>query len=362
MHPLTSLRFFAAMYVVLFHTAPVMQQKPLPQSWLAAFLSKGYVSVSFFFLLSGYILAIVYLREGRPVQARRFWAARFARVYPLLFAALLLDLPRFLHYELSRHALAQSLLNTGAMLSADALLLQAWSMRLQGLDAPSWSLSVEALFYALFPVLGWALWKRRREQIAGTALFLYAGGQCGIYAVSHALPPSITLYQPLLHLPTFLLGICLAKWQGFEGRVNGSPGTVRLYSALIAAVLLCAAALLGHLPYVLLQDGLLAPVFAALIWACSYPGTHIARWLSAPWLVLLGEASYGLYLVHMPVLGYFARLGGPLTGLFYAVYLAASISLSVLSFRFFEAPTRRWILRLFGVIPRETMELASSAQ
>ena len=367
MHPLTSLRFLAALYVVLFHTAPLMQQDPPPRNWQAELLAKGYISVGFFFLLSGYILAYVYLRKGRPVQLQRFWAARLARVYPLLLVALLLDLPRFLHHELMKHALGLSLLNAAAMFSAEALLLQAWSMRLQGMDAPSWSLSAEALFYLLFPALGWVLWRLRGAQLAAAAGLIYAGGQMMVYLAARALPPSITLYQPLLHLPTFALGICLAKWQVSGAHLSRSPGSfpgrARIYLALTAAVaIFLAVVYLGELPYVHLQDGLLAPVFAALIWALSYAETRIARWLSVPWLVLLGEASYGLYLIHMPVLGYFAQTGKPLTGPLYVAYIAATISLSVASFQFFETPMRRWILGVFHIVPRESVELASNAQ
>jgi len=82
-HPLTSIRFFAAFYVVLYHT----RWGVTPGSALDQSLSMGTASVSFFFLLSGYILALVYLRDGQPVPKRKFYVARFARIYPLYFAA-----------------------------------------------------------------------------------------------------------------------------------------------------------------------------------------------------------------------------------------------------------------------------------
>ena len=94
-HALTSLRFFAAFYVVCFHS--LWNGTFLPSlhrnSYLGKLIHLGYSQVSFFFLLSGYILAFVYLRDNRPIAARKFFLARFARIYPLLFLALLADTP-----------------------------------------------------------------------------------------------------------------------------------------------------------------------------------------------------------------------------------------------------------------------------
>jgi hypothetical protein len=66
-HALTSIRFFAVFYVVLFHT----KWGITPGSALDQILSMGTASVCFFFLLSGYVLALVYLREGQPVPSHR---------------------------------------------------------------------------------------------------------------------------------------------------------------------------------------------------------------------------------------------------------------------------------------------------
>lgn len=90
---LAGLRFFAAIYIVLFHHG---------RSALASFskyvyrLSNyGYVSVSFFFVLSGFVLAYIYLdrKKESSLDFRRFWVARFARIYPLYLFALIVSLP-----------------------------------------------------------------------------------------------------------------------------------------------------------------------------------------------------------------------------------------------------------------------------
>src|SRR5487761_828074 len=89
--PLTSIRFFAAFYVLLFHAERNLAALGWVPRVLMRIVGLGYVSVSFFFLLSGFILALVYLKDGRPVTRRRFYWARVARIYPLYLAAMLLD-------------------------------------------------------------------------------------------------------------------------------------------------------------------------------------------------------------------------------------------------------------------------------
>jgi peptidoglycan/LPS O-acetylase OafA/YrhL len=74
-HALTSLRFFAAFYVVLYHTYPYAFPHTAG-TLIANIFSIGYISVSFFFLLSGYILAMVYLRKGDTVRKPNFYVAR----------------------------------------------------------------------------------------------------------------------------------------------------------------------------------------------------------------------------------------------------------------------------------------------
>ena len=81
--PLTSARFFAALYVMLFHSVPTIPSQGNPHGVLTRIIGLGYVGVPFFFLLSGFILAIVYLKNSTPIDKRKFYLARFARIYPL---------------------------------------------------------------------------------------------------------------------------------------------------------------------------------------------------------------------------------------------------------------------------------------
>src|SRR5271157_4919795 len=88
---ITSLRFLAAFHVALFHMDAMGAITGPP--WLKTFAGIGYVGVSFFFVLSGFIL--VYTYAGRDIVLGEFWQTRFARIYPAYLFSLILTFPFF---------------------------------------------------------------------------------------------------------------------------------------------------------------------------------------------------------------------------------------------------------------------------
>ncbi|MBB5057160.1 peptidoglycan/LPS O-acetylase OafA/YrhL [Granulicella aggregans] len=374
-HPLTSLRFFAAFFVVIYHTLgnlvrgrflPANINTPHPADALpnfgSRFLSIGFVSVSFFFLLSGYILAIVYLRREKPIDRRKFFIARFARVYPLFFITLLMDLPFSFRMLARLSSMHHAMLKIPINFVVETLMLHAWLVKFSGINFPNWSLSAEAVFYLSFPFIGLPLWRLRGKARWTAAVLLFVGGQALVFAWSTSFDLSPLQPIPLLHLSTFALGILLASWQ-FDAR-RQSPKPWQAYAALVAAAIVMVAAVETSpwIPLHNLGDGILAPIFMLLIWALSSSATGLSRMLSVRWLVVLGEASFGLYLLHIPVLHIFESVHSIAQPWAYALYLALTIILSVLSFYFVEAPLRRWILASFDRHPRESLEAASIAQ
>ncbi len=368
-HALTSLRFFAALFVVQFHAMWGFLPSVTHETWLGRVVTLGFVSVSFFFLLSGYILGVVYLRGGGPVRARDFFRARFARVYPLFFLTLVLDTPNLFLARLGTYGLKSAVVKTSVTFLGNAAMLQAWILQLRGIDNPNWSLSVETIFYLSFPLLGVALWKLRGASLWLVAGLVYVGGQAVVLLVAPHLnaDPDLAKFLPLLHLSTFALGVLVARWQSLQPR-RVSPGaapwlvTPWLVALLAAAGFAAVVYFAPAIPTANLYDGLLAPIFIGVIWAFSHPEWLPAKLLSAKWLVVLGEASFGLYLFHIPVLHLFEHLGWSRRTPFFPLYLASAIGLSVVSFYFFETPMRKWILKRGRGHVKETMEVASDAQ
>ena len=93
LNALTTLRFFAALHVVLFHMR-VVGILPGGPWWYQNFASIGFVGVNFFFVLSGFIL--VYTYDGQQLNAAKFWRARFARIYPAYALSLVVAAPFFM--------------------------------------------------------------------------------------------------------------------------------------------------------------------------------------------------------------------------------------------------------------------------
>lgn len=342
---LTSVRFFAAIYVALFHMV-----RPYTQwGWFAGMFENGYLGVSFFFLISGFILTYSHAQEyeaglGRP---EKFWIARFARIYPVYFLSMLyagwLSRAEFQH---GLHSLAYI---------ADLLVVQSWSVRMVNyFNVPAWTISVEAFFYLVFPFLVMRLRPRSAARAAlGVGVFWILAIALPAYATLRFPGPAwheastdagagfiFRLRRlPLVMLPQFLAGISLGWWfVRFRPTERASAwlawgGTTATIVALFLA---------NHMPFILLHNGLLIPLFAAVLLGLCQKNA-ISRLLGWAPLVLLGEASFALYMFH------FLINGEPIFGRDYnfrsaALKLAFVIPLSILLHLYVERPGRRVIL------------------
>jgi peptidoglycan/LPS O-acetylase OafA/YrhL len=358
---LTSLRFFAALHVVFFH---FLAFKILPsQGWLGQISSIGYVGVSFFFVLSGFIL--VYTYAGRDTQARDFWRARFARIYPAFAFSLLLTGPFFFFAALMLNVPFFAWFSTHLRLVVLLVpfLLQAWvPLAALAWNSVAWSLSDEAFFYLLFPFLKKRFLKISLPGLAGVALVCWAVSVAMSWTyvlrnpdhlrvidadVLNAFWLNAVKFHPFARLPEFLLGMaCGALF--LKSRKDAKPGSsAKLALPLVLAGLVIAATVAhfsARIPYTVLHTSLLAPAFAAIIFGFALQ----PRWgalLNWKPLVFLGDASYSLYLLHSFFLGpfFFTQTGAPRhRGVgWYFLYFVLALAISGLVYRFIEAPSRR---------------------
>jgi peptidoglycan/LPS O-acetylase OafA/YrhL len=358
---LTSLRFFAALHVVFFH---FLAFKILTsQGWFGQISSIGYVGVSFFFVLSGFIL--VYTYEDRDISAAAFWRARFARIYPALAFSLLLTGPFFFYAALKLNVpfFAWSSAHLKLVTFLVLFLLQAWvPFAALAWNPVAWSLSDESFFYLLFPFL-----KKRVLKIGVPGLLVLGFAW---WTVSLAISWTYVLrnpdhlqvmdadalnafwmnavkFHPLARLPEFLLGMaCGAVF--LKTRKEAKPENDRkLALPLVLAGLLIAATVAHYsvrIPYPVLHTSLLAPAFAAIIYGFALRPAWGAPLAWKP-LVFLGDASYSLYLLHSFFMGpfFYTQTGVPRhrgPG-WYFLFFVLVLGLSGLVYRFIEEPSRR---------------------
>src|SRR5258708_2037575 len=352
---LTSLRFFAAFHVVIFHFQAM--QIFIGPVWFQKLSSIGYVGVSFFFVLSGFIL--VYTYAGRPMILKNFWRARFARIYPAYAFSLLVTAPFFFYAVLTMNipffvwAKAHLKLASALVLS----LLQAWvPAAALTWNAVAWSLSVEAFFYVLFPFLVLVLVRCSQPQLllVAAASWLTSLVLSGSYVVLN--PDHLTVvnadvlgafwlnalkFNPLARLPEFLSGMACG-FLFLRSRRESKLASLLVLSgvaALVVVVFFSAA-----IPYPILHTALLAPAFAAIVYRVALR-RNLSTILENRWLVLCGDASYSLYLLHSMIVGmYFHSTTGRLryqspVGILGFVLIAVTIS--TLVYRLIEEPARR---------------------
>jgi peptidoglycan/LPS O-acetylase OafA/YrhL len=366
-YPLTSLRFFAAFLVVLHHTVEGVAPRVLRPGWLNRLHQYTGATVLLFFILSGYVLAVVYLEPGKPISKRHFWLARFARIYPLYLVALVLDAPNLYLYRLAKYGAKAALFKTSISFAGSVLLLQQWFPILSGIDFPNWSLSVEAFFYLLFPLFAAVLWRLRLAVQVSLMVILYLGF-FGLQCIGSRLGvnPFAHIY-PVMYLPYFVAGIVLLsihKWILEDAtRLLICQRISPVASAFAIAVLATACAAPPRFGGIVLPGLVFLPGFSLLLLSFALGNRWIDSSFSWPILVLLGEASYGLYLLHVIVWTWmFGYLHLILTGTTYFIYLATAIALSVASFKYLETPARRSILRMWHQRRIESEVVASIAQ
>ncbi|MFC8453199.1 acyltransferase family protein [Kitasatospora sp. NPDC057223] len=350
---LTGTRFLAALLVLAFHASSEgLFADEGTAGTLAALLGKaGWAGVSFFFVLSGFVLA---WSAGPGGAGPGFRRRRIARIYPAHLVTAL--------------AATALLVAGGAGLAwaevvPNLLLVQSWfpqpEIFVSG-NPVSWSLSCELLFYLSFPPLWRALSRIGAGRLWWWAGALAAAVLCVPALAAHLVPggPVLTmpdgtvgLHQywfvyvlPPVRAPEFVLGAVMArivregKWIGLRP----------LPAAALAGAGYAAAA---RVPYLY---GLAAAtvVPAALLVAALAHADRTGRrtWLAARPVVRLGELSFALYLVHRLVLGYGHRALGaghswstPVAALLVLAGFAVSLALAWLLHTLVEIPAlRRW--------------------
>lgn len=338
-HPLTSLRFFAAFWVVLFHYWPALATTGTP-----LLVAKGYLGVEVFFILSGFILCHVYRAEveaGRFAYGRFLWA-RLARVYPLHLATLIGMGVLAGGATAAGFAVDPNILSWES-LPANLLLVQAWGLApTAAWNHPSWSISAEWFAYLTFPLFAWgalALKARPLVAVALAAIFM-AGLYAGFEALAGRPLTLATIHWGALRIvPCFALGCALhSLWRG---RAAGGRGQAWLGALISGAVALIAAGF-G------LSDTVIVLAAGGVIFYLARLAETGSQALSSPVLTYLGEISYSIYMICVPwkivfvngVISLLELEGEQLPIGLWLVLFVGVIPLAALSYHLIEKPAR----------------------
>lgn len=345
---LTGFRFIAAMMVVLSHFK-------VPGIDGTAFMMtmSGYAGVTFFFVLSGFVLAYNYLdgfqHELSARCVRDYFVARFARVYPLYLFCLLPGWLATPNSDIWMHLLT----------------LQAWHPDIEvafGYNGPAWSVSVEAFLYVMFPILipllsslGVFASPRRLAWAAFVivslllllALNFTLSGQSLLSATNPESAHRWLYRTPLSRLGDFVLGILGAAY--VMRFATEKPAELLWWRGIAACAVVAVLVMAGngtfHRSAFSWDVGYAVPAVLLFMALAIDRHTSISRALGSPAMLLLGEASYALYLVHaIPGRVQPIQTGDVLTDLaLYGIFMVLLITLAIGLHVGLERPARQLI-------------------
>ena len=348
-------------------------------------LRGGFLGVDVFFVISGFLITSLLLREyarsGR-IRLLSFWRRRARRLLPALGIVLLVSA------SLAALVGGDLLVGIGKQIAGAAFFVSNWVFIATGADyfardtpelfRNTWSLAIEEQFYVVLPLLVILLMKFRGRLSRILPLL-------GLGLASAALMAEWSLrgeeatriyFGSDTHVFGLLLGAALAM---LVTRLAPDPAPAALTPVRQAGLIAATALGLGTLAWLAwtlpegspasFQGGFQLATGAALltVWAVTREGAWAGRALDVAPLRWVGERSYGIYLWHWPLLLIIGKALGP--GQVWAtaiITLVCTVLVSALSYRYLEQPVRNFGLRrslrlMLGKGPRTTRRWAVTA-
>lgn len=347
------LRAVAVLAVVLYHLGPT-------------FLPGGFVGVDVFFVISGFLITSIILRESADgtFTLKNFWMRRIRRLFPALAVVLLATLAAgsLILYQEEWSSL-------GAQLFAVLILLANFQLHIEtgnywgpaAEDVPllhTWSLAVEEQFYLLFPLLLLLLLRLgKRSIIPLLSLGALASLAHGILVTNTT--PSYAFYLLPTRAWELLAGCLLATWNWRRAPRNNPPAWTRPLPLLGILTILASCAFIdreggfpGHQALFPVMGTVLVIAFT------SHERSMVGACLSARPLVFVGKISYSLYLWHWPIIVLW-RLHSmePVSSPRHAIPIfLVSFTAATLSYFFVERPFR---LRAFPILSPKFAAIAA---
>lgn len=348
---LTFTRFLAAISVVILHFG--LFSWPFNTSVGTAVFMHADTAVSFFFTLSGFILVIAQVSENQlpeSVSGTQFWKKRIARILPVyLFSILLYFLLEF-RYDPNGSQWGQFQPYVYA-----TPLLQSWNYKLtMDVNFPAWSLSVEAFFYLIFPILYRFLVRKSSSFLWAFSLLLWAILIANYVLLSkNGFPENFCKFFPPFHVATFLGGIATGILFVRSGsRISVKTNSLLWLSTIASVVGLVSVAVLKPDWLYYRHNGLLTPFFILVIITLASSREKIARIFSWQPFQFLGEISYSVYLLQVPVMLFCQRYIPVFTKMkqadYFWWYLCILLVFSAIIYLSLEKPSRKLVMKLLS--------------
>lgn len=341
---LTTLRFLAAFIIFLFHFN--IHVSPLFNIYLLDnIIDRGAVGMSLFFILSGFVLAYNYDSFFSSFQIRDFYLKRFARIYPAyLFWSIIFFYQLIPHFVASSYS--KSIGKGLLVIFTDVFLLQAWFPHFfqLGTNAGTWSLSVEAFLYLVFPLIVLGLNLPQLDKTKLICFFIFSYFITIIPAASYAFFDQFHMgaYSlPFYRLGEFLSGIILCEIY----RRNLIQITNKLFVAFFIFFLIVFSFSVESLIGYTTLNFIVVPFFLSLILWCAQltPEKNLFLWkfLENKTNQYLGKISYSFYLsqalIFSAILPFLEKPHTLFHRLFlFVVFLIINIFCACLSFEFIE--------------------------
>ena len=343
LNSLTSLRFFFAFVVFLSHLTFVKTNLAWYNYLKNNVFFEGYLGVGFFFILSGFVLALNYEKkviDNPNFDKKKFYIARIARIYPLHVLTFCVMLPfviinvwqGYFHWDIA---------------GANLFLLQSYIPVKDfyfSINNVSWSISTELFFYLMFPF--YVIWLHKFPKLKYILLLIIP---IIIFAEPYfrtnmKLEKAIFYINPIVRSFDFILGIitCQIYKKIKDTPINFSKGTL----IEIAAITVLAIFFYFHNDVErAFRYGIYywIPMVGIVLIFALQKGLF-SKILQHKTLVYLGEISFAFYMIHMIVIKYgnqylpkindFQKIG---------IYFVIALILSALTFEYFEKPFAKWI-------------------
>lgn len=347
-------RFILSLYIVIFHT---FNYGTAPK-WIREVFETGFFATSSFFILSGFILAHVYLRNKGTVNVamrekpKDFLIKRFANLYPIHIISMVIFLTiiyfiqkigmdkgdvgasiRYVTFDATNGAPYSELfhyMSNAELITAffmNIFMIQSWNPYYMMFNFPTWSISTLFFFYLMFPFVAVRIHKVKKP-----LFFLLILNFVALVPVFYCLiftdmgyPEAGFLHRnPLVRLPEFMAGILLCYIYHRNKLNNTLPNTAAMIKMFFAIIILFGVMRLflyymtnmwnsWNIAYHLLHNGMIMTIEMLFIYfVVNLPHTNNQRVIK--FAERIGSSSLPMFALHIPIFYIFQRIHKILSG------------------------------------------------